>query len=109
MFGDADYHFSSPCLLAQDWLDSACLCIVGRALQSTLVREKRERKRKEKKRKWVKNKARTWRPINRGSLVRANGIALEEFWNGCVEMKTANHGPEGDEEAKCEAGFGRVV
>lgn len=83
--------------------------LVDRGAGVRVNARKRKKREKEKKRKWVKNKARTWRPINRGSLVRANGIALEEFWNGCVEMKTANHGPEGDEEAKCEAGFGRVV
>jgi hypothetical protein len=66
-------------------------------------------KKEKRRRKRAKNKARTWRPISRGSLVRANGIALEEFWNGCVEMKTANHEPERDQEAKGEAGFGRVA
>jgi hypothetical protein len=83
--------------------------LVHRGAGVTINACDRKRERKKEKKMGTKNKARTWRPISRGSLVRANGIALEEFWNGCVEMKTANHGSEEKQEAKGEAGFWRVV
>ena len=53
-----------------------------------------------------KNKARTWRPISRGSLVRANGMSSGmAVWGGGWTNKTQ----ESLQQEKGEAGFGRVA
>ena len=53
-----------------------------------------------------KNKARTWRPISRGSLVRANGMSSGmAVWGGGWTNRTQ----ESLQEEKGEAGFGRVA